>query len=72
MRAEQQRLKKDIGFGDDWSHLNKRRQRSRRRMVRRDLGIVLGVGKVKAVGERAGEAPIVPTAQAEINQAVAP
>lgn len=36
----QQPLGAAVGVGEDWSHLNKRRQGSREEKVRRDLGIM--------------------------------
>jgi hypothetical protein len=36
-----------VGVGEDWSHLNKRRQRARKMKVERDLQRMLEVNKIQ-------------------------
>ena len=41
-----------VGVGEDWSHLNKRRQRARERKVKRDLKLMTSIQDAKKEAAR--------------------
>jgi hypothetical protein len=46
----------DVGVGEDWGHLNKRRQRARVGKVRRNVQFMKEVQRVKAEARKAAKA----------------